>query len=52
MVKLLSEFYIGTEKYCAVQVGNNKNVSVMPEEEYKLVWGRYNHKKWENKKAA
>lgn len=40
MVKLLSEFYIGTEKYCAVQVGNNKNVSVMPEEEYKLVWGK------------
>lgn len=51
MLKLLSEFYVGNNKYCIVQVGKNKNVSVMPEEEYKLIWGRYNYNKWKKEKA-
>lgn len=52
MLKLLNEFYVGNNKYCIVQVGKNKNVSVIPEEEYRLVWGKYNYNKWKNKKAA
>lgn len=52
MLKLLSEFYVGNNKYCIVQVGKNKNVSVIPEEEYKLILGRYNHNKWKNRKVA
>ncbi len=46
MLKLLNEFYVGNDKCCIVQIGRNKNVSVMSEQEYNLVWGRYNHKKW------
>lgn len=52
MFKLLNEFYVENNKYCIVQVGKNKNVSVMPEGEYKLIWGRYNYNKWEKEKAA
>lgn len=52
MLELLNEFYIGSEKYCTVQIGKNKNVSVVPEKEYKLIWGKYNPNRWENKEIA
>lgn len=52
MLELLNEFYIGSEKYCTAQIGKNKNVSVVPEKEYKLIWGKYNPNRWGNKEIA
>ncbi len=33
-------------------LGKNKNVSVVPEKEYKLIWGKYNPNRWGNKEIA
>ena len=43
MLKLSMNSMSESSKCCIVQIGRNKNVSVMSEQEYNLVWGRCNH---------
>ena len=52
MLELLNEFYIGSENIVLYKLGKNKNVSVVPEKEYKLIWGKYNPNRWGNKEIA
>lgn len=45
-------FILEAKNYCTIQIGKNKNVSVVPEKEYKLIWGKYNPNRWGNKEIA